>query len=314
MNKVGLLVPTSERIYDKVVDTLNNAGIYFSGEPSNRSYRKSTNISWLDIILKKDSDIPITLLSSAFTVAGFVGYDWIREIGLKERGYGDFIRLVDTGIAPCKMVVAGPEEIYNSLDDLRKIINLRVGSSYPYTAEDYLRRICIKGTYVERRGTIEGMPDPDLSESDVIVDLEATGDTLILNRLKRIQEMFDSNVGLYTTTQLYRGNRSTIDTMGRRVQEAVSARKKIWLEANVPAEILDQILANMPAMKSPTIAQLGDRSGFGVKSVVNIEKMFELIGELEGLGAQDIVTYPLQSVGIQGTYVPRQLSEEDLQH
>lgn len=261
--------------------------------------------------------------SDDLVLAGFVGYDYIREVGLKGGRYTDFVRLVDTEIAPCRMVVAAPEGGYSSLGDLRKADNLRVGSKYPYTAKDYLERRDVKGVYVERSGTIEGMPT--LDESDIIVDIENTGGTLRRNQLRAIKEMFDITVGLYTTNDLYSrvgcgdyikgiAERRNVSDIGRRIQESVNAKKKIWVEVNVPSEYLKTVVNSLPAMKSPTIAELVDRNGFGVKAVVDIDGLFELMLKLERLGATDMVTYPLQSVGIQGTYVPRQLSEEDLQH
>jgi ATP phosphoribosyltransferase len=311
MDKVNLLVPTSERVYHKIVDTLRNAGINFNSDVSNGSYMTETNIPRLNIVFKKDPDIPLTLLSSPDTLAGFVGYDYIREVGLKEGRYRDFIRLVDTELAPCKMVIAGPEE-FDSFETLIGFEELRIGSKYPYSARDYLQRRGVRGKYIERRGTIEGMPS--LGESDVIVDIEYTGGTLRRNNLRRIQELFPITIGLYTTRDLYQVNKQIVDVIGRRIQEVVNGKKKIWLEANVSADNLDRVLKGLPAMKSPTIGKLKAEGWFGIKSVVDIEESFLLISDLEKLGAQDIVTYSLQSVGVRGTYNPIQLTENDLQH
>jgi len=65
---------------------------------------------------------------------------------------------------------------------------------------------------------------------------------------------------------------------------------------NVPLGLLDDVVALLPAMRSPTIAPLYKEAGFSVKSAVPREEARKLIPRLKALGVTDILEYPFNKV------------------
>ena len=65
---------------------------------------------------------------------------------------------------------------------------------------------------------------------------------------------------------------------------------------NIDEARLPLLVAQLPAMKSPTIAQLYGQSGYAVKVAVRKSLVPRLIPELKRLGATDILETDLRKV------------------
>jgi ATP phosphoribosyltransferase len=65
---------------------------------------------------------------------------------------------------------------------------------------------------------------------------------------------------------------------------------------NAPNEKLDDIIALIPGMKSPTVVPLADKGWSSVHSVVNEYKFWEAIDELKAAGAEGILVTSLEKM------------------
>ena len=65
---------------------------------------------------------------------------------------------------------------------------------------------------------------------------------------------------------------------------------------NVPADRLETIVKLLPAMRSPTVAQLYNESGFSVKAAIPTAQVAKLVPELIAAGASDILEMPIRKV------------------
>ncbi len=74
---------------------------------------------------------------------------------------------------------------------------------------------------------------------------------------------------------------------------AVEARGRVLLFLNVDEDHLQEVLALLPALRSPTVSPLAEPRLFSVMSVVPREIVNRLIPELLRAGATDIVELPI---------------------
>ena len=77
---------------------------------------------------------------------------------------------------------------------------------------------------------------------------------------------------------------------------AMAARGRVLVKLNVSAADLDQVLAILPSMKSPTISKLSSGEAYAVETVVEKTKINVLIPALKERGASDIVELPISKI------------------
>lgn len=65
---------------------------------------------------------------------------------------------------------------------------------------------------------------------------------------------------------------------------------------NAPADKLDEIVALLPGMKSPTIVPLAEKGWHSVHSVLNENDFWEIIEQLKDKGAQGILVIPIEKM------------------
>ena len=109
---------------------------------------------------------------------------------------------------------------------------------------------------------------------------------------------------LYTNTVLIANKdswddplkRAKIESIAMLLQSALEARSKVGLKLNVLRSRLDEIIANLPALRNPTINRLTDEDWVAIDTVVDERAVRELIPALKAHGAEGIVEYPLNKL------------------
>jgi ATP phosphoribosyltransferase len=90
--------------------------------------------------------------------------------------------------------------------------------------------------------------------------------------------------------------RSQIEELAMLFKAVLDGREKVMLEMNVNKIRFPDLVAGLPAMRSPTIAPLYGDDGYAVKVAVSRQEVPILIPKLKKLGATDIVEYELRKV------------------
>ena len=75
----------------------------------------------------------------------------------------------------------------------------------------------------------------------------------------------------------------------------LDARGKVLLKLNVAGERRDDVLAFLPAAKSPTVNQLAN-GDFAIETVVQKTDINRLIPALSEAGATDLVEIPISKI------------------
>lgn len=132
----------------------------------------------LKFFLSKASDVPTYVEYGAADI-GIVGKDTILEEGR------NLYEMLDLGLGNCKMMVAGPPEIKEKLNNFN---NLRVATKYPHIAMEYFYQQKHQTVeIIKLNGSVELAPIVGLS--DVIVDIVETGSTLKANGLVVLEDI-----------------------------------------------------------------------------------------------------------------------------
>jgi ATP phosphoribosyltransferase len=77
---------------------------------------------------------------------------------------------------------------------------------------------------------------------------------------------------------------------------AMEAQGRVGLMLNVRAEDLQAVLAVLPALNSPTISTLSDKSWVAVNTIMEESLCWDVIPKLKAAKATGIVEYPLNKV------------------
>jgi ATP phosphoribosyltransferase len=80
------------------------------------------------------------------------------------------------------------------------------------------------------------------------------------------------------------------------LEGAIKAYSRVGLMLNVRRDDLDKVLAALPSLRNPTIAQLSDPEWVAINTIVEEKTVRELIPKLKAARAEGIVEYPLNKV------------------
>ncbi len=65
---------------------------------------------------------------------------------------------------------------------------------------------------------------------------------------------------------------------------------------NAPKDKLEDIIAVLPGMKSPTVMPLSQDGWCSVHTVLDEKRFWEIIGKLKALGAEGILVLPIEKM------------------
>lgn len=133
---------------------------------------------------------------------------------------------------------------------------------------------------------------------DAIVEVTETGSTIKAHGLKIIHTLMETNTKLAANKESMKDplKKKKINQIALLLRGALNAGSLVGLKMNVPEASIDEIVALMPGLNAPTVAQLYNSKWFSVESVVEESVVREIIPRLIELGADGIIEYPLNKV------------------
>jgi ATP phosphoribosyltransferase len=134
--------------------------------------------------------------------------------------------------------------------------------------------------------------------ADAIVEVTETESTIRAHGLRIIHEMMISNTQFIANKKAWEDpwKREKIENIVLLLQGALRADKIVGLKMNVPAEKLEDVIAILPSMNAPTIANLYNTDWHSVETVISEYQVRELIPKLIKNGAEGIIEYGLNKV------------------
>lgn len=224
--------------------------------------------------------------------AGLTGRDWVLEQGAKVVEVAE-LRYAKAGLRPVRWVIAVPEE--SKIKTIKDLQGKRIATELVGYTKRYLRERGVKAEVEFSWGATEVKP-PQLA--DAIVELTETGSSLRANKLRIVETILESNTLLIANKESWKDpwKRRKIENIAMLLQGAIAAQEKVGLKLNVKKRDLAAVIAELPALNTPTVNHLSDPNWHSVEVIVDETVVRDLIPVLKRAGATGIVEYPLNKV------------------
>ena len=281
-----LAVQRQGRLTEGTLALLHAIGLEFESY-SQRLFSPCRNFP-LSLLYARDDDIP-EYVASGTVDAGIVGQNLVHEEGV------DVAELLPLGYGYCTLVLAAPAN--SAVRGPRDLAGHRVATSYPGSARAYFERHGVRDVEViELSGSVEVAPS--LGLADAIIEITATGSTLVLNDLRPVETVLESQAALVANhaTLENPAKRADLDRLVMRVKAVGAGRRYKYVMMNAPARALPRIREILPGLREPTVIPLADKEWVAVHAAIQEETFWEVIEGLHKAGASEILVAPIEKL------------------
>lgn len=280
---IRIAVQKSGRLSDDSLKLIKECGIKFHNG-TGKLKSSSTNFP-IEFLFLRDDDIP-GYVADGIADLGIVGENELEE---KDK---DVNILKQLGFSKCRLSLAIPKgEDYAGINYFE---GKNIATSYPKILGDYLKKVNINADIHEISGSVEIAPSIGLAEG--ICDIVSSGSTLMMNGLKEVEEIFQSQAVLISHKGLSSEKQATVEKLLFRMGAVQEGKKNKYVLLNAPNDSLEKILLLIPGMRSPTILPLAEEGWSSVHSVISEDQFWENIEELRNAGAQGILVVPIEKM------------------
>lgn len=276
-----IAVQAKGRLYDETMSFLEEADIKLNA--TKRTLLVQSSNFPIEVLFLRDDDIPQTVATGVADI-GIVG-----ENEFVERGEDAEI-VKRLGFSKCRLSLAMPKDI--DYPGIEWFEGRKIATSYPGILSDYLNRCNVHAEIHVITGSVE--VSPGIGLADAIFDIVSSGSTLVSNRLKEVEVVMQSEALLIGNKHLSAKKKEILKELLFRMDAVKTAEDKKYVLMNAPKERLDDIVAVLPGMKSPTVMPLAQEGWCSVHTVLDEKCFWEIIGKLKQLGAEGILVLPIE--------------------
>ena len=278
-----IAVQSKGRLYDETMSFLGESDIKLSA--IKRSLLVQSSNFPIEVLFLRDDDIPQSVATGVADI-GIVGENECVE----KREDAEIVKRL--GFSKCRLSLAIPKDI--DYPGVRWFEGKKVATSYPGILADYMKRQGVNADIHVITGSVEVAPGIGLA--DAIFDIVSSGSTLVSNRLKEVEVVMKSEALLIGNKHLSEEKREILRELLFRMDAVRTAEDKKYVLMNAPKEKLDEIVAVLPGMKSPTVMPLAQEGWCSVHTVLDEKCFWEIIGKLKALGAEGILVLPIEKM------------------
>lgn len=278
-----IAVQAKGRLYDETMSFLEEADIKLNA--TKRTLLVQSSNFPIEVLFLRDDDIPQTVATGVADI-GIVG-----ENEFVERGEDAEI-VKRLGFSKCRLSLAMPKGI--DYPGIEWFEGRKIATSYPGILSDYLNRCNVHAEIHVITGSVE--VSPGIGLADAIFDIVSSGSTLVSNRLKEVEVVMQSEALLIGNKHLSAEKKEILKELLFRMDAVKTAEDKKYVLMNAPKERLDDIVAVLPGMKSPTVMPLAQEGWCSVHTVLDEKCFWEIIGKLKQLGAEGILVLPIEKM------------------
>lgn len=274
-------LPTKGRLEAPSTELFRQAGFRF--ERTERSLAVPVMDAPIELLFVRTSDVA-ELVADGVADLGITGLDVVVE------AQAPVSTVCDLGYGRCTLVAAVPDA--STVTSIEDFAGLRVATSHPRTVARYFASKGIDVTPVPLSGSVEVAPK--LSIADAVADLVSTGSTMLVNGLRPVSTILESQAVLVEASGSVR--KETADTVITMLTAAMAARRKRYLVMNAPTAAVPSIAAIIPGIEAPTVVPLTAPDMVAVHSVVDVSDIWHVIPRLKEAGASGILVLPVQQL------------------
>ena len=276
-------------LQDSTIKLFGKAG--FNISVSSRSYRPSIDDEELDGRFVRAQEVS-RYVEHGYFDCGLTGQDWVEE---NDSDVVEVCSLVFSRASNkrSKWIIAVPES--STVQTVKDLEGKRIATEVVNITRQYLKDNGVNAEVEFSWGATE-VKVPDLV--DAIVDLTETGNSIRANKLRIVDTILYTNTVLIANKVSWENpaKRKKIENIALLLTSALEANSKVGLKLNIEKSKLEAILADLPALRNPTINRLADESWVAIDTILDEKVVREIIPELKERGAEGIIEYPLNKV------------------
>jgi ATP phosphoribosyltransferase len=281
--KLRIAIQKSGRLYEDSVQLLKECGIALRNV-KDRLKTEADNFP-LEVFFLRDDDIP-QYVEDGVADIGIVGENVLYEKNKK----AEIVEKL--GFGKCRLSVAIPRS--QQYEGIQSLEGKRIATSYPFLVNEFLAKNNVKAEIHEISGSVEIAPGIGLA--DVVADLVSSGSTLLMNGLKEVEVLLQSQAVLIRNNSLDAEQQKLLDKLVFRIRSVKKANNNKYILLNAPNDKVKEIIALLPGMKSPTVLPLAEAGWSSVHSVLSEDTFWDIIEQLKAAGAQGILVIPIEKM------------------
>ncbi|MCA0931634.1 ATP phosphoribosyltransferase [Lutimonas saemankumensis] len=286
MERLKIAIQKSGRLNEDSLKILKESGISVSNGLD--QLRATVSNFPMEILYLRNSDIP------QYLIDGVVDIAIIGENLLVEKDQGSIKVLEKLSFSKCRVSLAVPKTFeYSSIKDLD---GKKIATSYPNTLNKFLDSKGINAELHQISGSVEIAPNIGLA--DAICDIVSSGSTLFKNNLKEVEVIGRSEAVLAVSPEISDEKKEILGKLRFRLQSVLKARNFRYILMNVPDQQIEKVISILPGMRSPTVLPLAEKGWSSIHTVIEKNKFWEVIDELQDLGAEGILVAPIEKMVI----------------
>ena len=283
--RLRIAIQSKGRLYDETIGLLTEAGVKMTS--SKRTLLVPSRNFPVELLMLRDDDIPDAVATGTADI-GIVGLNEVLE---KDKAVEVTAPL---GFSRCRLSLAIPQ--HTDYPGLNWFNGRKIATSYPVILRKFLNDNGINADIHVITGSVEIAPGIGLA--DAIFDIVSSGSTLVSNNLVEVEKVIESEAVLIQATGRIMPDIKCkiLEELLFRFDAVKAADDKKYLLMNVPADKVDEVLAVLPGIKSPTVLPLADPNWRSVHSVVDEKRFWEIIGKLRASGAEGILALDIEKM------------------
>lgn len=276
-------------LQESTFELLKKAG--WTIRATSRSYFPDVNDPNLEIMLVRAQEMA-RYVEDKVLDAGLTGTDWVLESGCRVKQLADLI-YAKQGMRKVRWVLAVPDN--SKIKTVKDLKGKRIATELVNVTKKWLKEKKVSATVEFSWGATEAKP-PILA--DAIVELTETGSSLKANHLRIVDTLLESNTVVIANGDCLADpwKKEKLNNLVLLLQGALNAETKVGLKMNVIKGQVRNVISLLPALQTPTIAELSNPDWVDVDTVIDEKLVRELIPKLKKAGARGIVEYPLNKV------------------
>lgn len=280
---IRIAIQSKGRLNEQSVELLQDAGLNVNDQK--RKFLDRVDNFPVEILYLRDDDIPEVVADGSADI-GIVGYNEVAETGAEV----DIVRQL--GFGGCRISLAIPKgDEYTSPQYFQ---GKRIATSYPNILSRFFEEQDIEASVRVIKGSVEIAPAAGIA--DAIFDIVSSGGTLVSNGLKEVERVIHSEAVLIANPNLTPEKQAILDLLLFRIDAVTNSRGKKYILMNLPADKVDEAIAILPAMRSPSVMPLADKAWCSLHSVVKADELWNKIERLKQIGAEGILVLDLDKV------------------
>lgn len=278
-----IAIQAKGRLNEDCVELFADAGISASG--GHRKLMAHADGFPIDFLYLRDDDIPQAVAMGVADL-GIVGQNEVAEKAEK------VIEVMGLGFGRCRISLAVPKNC--GYTDIGWFNGKRIATSYPVILKKFLDDNNIAADIHTIAGSVEVAPAVGMA--DAIFDIVSSGGTLVQNGLIEVEKVFYSEAVLIANPSLDDEKLAEVEKLKFRFSSIIQSRGMKYVLMNLPEDKIEQAVALLPGMKSPTLLPLAAKGWYSMHVVINQHELWDKIEKLKEIGAEDILVLALENL------------------